>query len=86
MDTFIAKSESRMRAIAPNESVEPNRLVLHEGSMPVVTNTSTPIAKEVAAMADWLFSNVQWVKDDTDQDQVGTDPTVQTETDLEIAA
>lgn len=86
MDTFIAKSESRMRAIAPNESVEPNRLVLHEGSMPVVTNTSTPIAKEVAAMADWLFSNVQWVKDDTDQDQVGTDPTVQTETDMEIAA
>jgi hypothetical protein len=54
--------------------------------MPVVTNTSTPIAKEVAAMADWLFSNVQWVKDDTDQDQVGTDPTVQTETDMEIAA
>jgi type IV secretion system protein VirD4 len=90
MDTFIARAEARMRPIAPNESVEPNRLVLHEETMPAVTNTTAPIAKEVAAMADWLFSNIQWVKDeaasDIDPGPSGVNSTVQTETDREIAA
>jgi hypothetical protein len=28
--------------------------------MPSVTNKVTPVVKEASAMADWLFSNVQW--------------------------
>lgn len=62
MDAFIAKSEGRVRAVEPGEQVQPGRLVVNLGTMPKVTNTTTPVAAEVTAMADWLFSNVQWTK------------------------
>jgi type IV secretion system protein VirD4 len=63
MDAFIAKAEGRIRLAEPGEAVEGSRLVLDMSTMPSVTNKVTPVAKEVSAMADWLFSNVQWVKD-----------------------
>ena len=37
-------------------------------TMPPVTNTATPIAQEVSAVADWLFSNVQWAKQAPDEE------------------
>lgn len=63
MDAFIAKAEGRSRLAQPGESVDAGRLALNLSTMPEVTNKVTPVAKEVSAMADWLFSNVQWVKD-----------------------
>lgn len=71
MDTFIAKSEGRVRPAAPGEQVQPNKLALTHETMPAVTNKTTPIAQEVAAMADWLFGNVQWITETT--------PTVRTD-------
>jgi type IV secretion system protein VirD4 len=62
MDAFIAKSEGRVRTVEPGEQVQAGRLVVNLGTMPKVTNTVTPVAAEVTAMADWLFSNVQWTK------------------------
>jgi len=62
MDTFIAKSEGRVRALEPGEQVSASKLAVNLETMPPVTNTSTPLAQEVSAMADWLFSNVQWAK------------------------
>lgn len=63
MDAFIAKSEGRTRLAESGESVDSTKLALNLSTMPRVTNKVTPVAKEVSAMADWLFSNVQWVKD-----------------------
>lgn len=63
MDTFIAKSEGRVRALAPGEQVPASKLAVNLESMPPVTNTTAPLAQEVSAMADWLFSNVQWAKE-----------------------
>jgi type IV secretion system protein VirD4 len=63
MDAFIAKSEGRVRLSEPGENVGASKLALNLSTMPQVTNKVTPVAKEVSAMADWLFSNVQWVKD-----------------------
>lgn len=63
MDAFIARSEGRVRSAEPGEQVAPSRLAVNLDTMPKVTNTATPVAAEVTAMADWLFSNVQWTKD-----------------------
>lgn len=66
MDTFIAKSEGRVRALEPGEQVSASKLAVNLDTMPPVTNTATPVAQEVSAMADWLFSNVQWAKQTAD--------------------
>lgn len=63
MDAFIAKSEGRSRLVQAGETAVAGRLDVNLSTMPVVTNKVTPVAAEVSAMADWLFSNVQWVKD-----------------------
>jgi type IV secretion system protein VirD4 len=62
MDAFVAKSEGRVRPAEPGEQVPPSRLAVDLDTMPKVTNIATPVAAEVAAMADWLFCNVQWTK------------------------
>lgn len=63
MDAFVAKSEGRVRTAEPGEQVAATRLAINLDTMPKVTNTATPVAAEVTAMADWLFSNVQWTKE-----------------------
>jgi type IV secretion system protein VirD4 len=68
MDTFIAKSESRVRPTEPGEEPSAGRLALNVETMPAVTNKTNPVASEVTAMANWLFSNVQWVKDQDDSE------------------
>ena len=68
MDTFIAKSEGRVRALEPGEQVSTSKLAVNLDSMPSVTRTATPVAQEVSAMADWLFSNVQWAQPAADDD------------------
>lgn len=68
MDTFIARSEGRVRAIQAGEQVAAGRLAVNLDTMPAVTNTAAPIAEEVSAMADWLFSNVHWAKQAPDED------------------
>lgn len=70
MDTFIAKAEGRIRPVAVGEKVNPDALSLNTESMPTVTSKGAPIAAEVTAMADWLFSNVQWVSDSTNADSM----------------
>ena len=62
MDTFMAKSEGRVRPLEPGEQVAPSKLAVNIDAMPPVTDTATPVAQEVSAMADWLFSNVNWAK------------------------
>jgi type IV secretion system protein VirD4 len=83
MDTFIAKSEGRVRALEPGEQVSAGKLAVNLDTMPAVTNTATPIAEEVSAMADWLFSNVQWAKPDDDMPRVAH--SARTHHELEIA-
>ena len=63
LDTFTAKIDNRVREVQPGEQVSTSKLALNLNTMPTVTNTSEPIAKEVSAMADWLFSNVQWTQE-----------------------
>ena len=63
ISTFVAKAEGRTRLAEPGEDIPASKLALNLGTMPAVTNKLTPVTNEVAAMADWLFSNVQWVKD-----------------------
>lgn len=67
MDTFIAKSEGRVRAIEPGEQVPAGKLAINFDTMPPVTNIAAPVAQEVSAMADWLFSNVRWAKHGSDE-------------------
>ena len=52
--------------------------------MPPVTNKSTPVAQEVSAMADWLFSNVQWAKQGADEVQPLEEASARTHQELEI--
>lgn len=86
MDTFIAKSEGRVRALEPGEQVPASKLAVNLETMPAVTNTSAPLAREVSAMADWLFSNVQWAQQTADDDAPAIDQTgARTHEDLEIA-
>lgn len=68
MDTFIAKSEGRIRALEPGEQVSASQLAVNLDSMPPVSNKATPVAQEVSAMADWLFSNVQWAQQAAEED------------------
>ena len=67
VDLFIAKSQGRVRTAQPDEQVQSNKLALSLDSMPAVTSTETPVASEVSAMADWLFSNVRWSKVEQDE-------------------
>lgn len=85
MDTFIAKSEGRVRALEPGEQVSASKLAVNLDAMPPVTNTATPIAQEVSAMADWLFSNVQWAKQARDEDVSPVEPGTRMQQELEIA-
>lgn len=85
IDTFIARSEGRVRAIEPGEQVSASRLAVNLDGMPPVTNTATPLAEEVSAMADWLFSNVQWTKQAVDNSPQLDDPGARTHQDLEMA-
>ena len=62
MDAFIARSEGRSRMLEDGELASPDALALSVADMPAVTNKTSPIAAETKAMAEWLFSNVQWVK------------------------
>lgn len=74
MDTFIAKTEGRVRNLTPGEQASAARLAVNLETMPAVTNTAAPVAAEVSAMADWLFGNVQWAKqeiDDATKNQAG---------------
>lgn len=84
METFIAKSEGRVRPVAPGEQVPANKLAVNLDSMPPVTNTTTPVAQEVSAMADWLFSNVQWAKREANQVQPLEEADARTHQELEI--
>lgn len=85
MDTFIAKSEGRVRALEPGEQVSASKLAVNLDAMPPVTNTATPIAQEVSAMADWLFSNVQWAKQTKNEDVSPVEPGTRMQQELEIA-
>lgn len=85
MDTFIAKSEGRVRALEPGEQVSASKLAVNLDTMPPVTNTATPIAQEVSAMADWLFSNVQWAKQAAEEEVPPGEPGTRTHQELEIA-
>nr|BDH38355.1 type IV secretory system conjugative DNA transfer family protein [Acidovorax sp. SUPP3334] len=62
VEAFSAKAERRIRALQPGEQVPASQLAIDLDSMPPVTNTETPLAHEVSAMADWLFTNVRWAK------------------------
>lgn len=66
MDGFIARAEGRVRPLAAGEQAIASRLALNLETMPAVSNTASPIAEEVTAMADWLFSNVRWAPSDPD--------------------
>lgn len=66
IDAFIAKAEGRVRPLEPGENVPAGRLAVNLATMPVVTNKDVPIAHEVHAVADWLFTNVQWTQANTD--------------------
>lgn len=62
VNAFIAKREGRTRDLEPGEVVAASSLVVRAGAMPRVTNRDEPVPAEVAAMADWLFSNVKWTQ------------------------
>lgn len=87
MDAFIARSESRVRAVEPGEQVSTGKLAVNLDAMPAVTNTITPVSQEVSAMAEWLFSNVQWVKAETTpgEDALSSAPRISPAEDLELA-
>ncbi len=67
IDSFIARSEGRVREVQPGEEVSVGQLAVNLDTMPPVTNKSSPMQHEVSAMADWLFSNVQWTKQSADE-------------------
>ena len=83
MDTFIARAEGRVRPLAPGEKVPATKLAVNVETMPSVTNTVAPIAEEVSAMADWLFSNVQWAKQQPEE-TVSAEVDTRTNHELEI--
>ena len=60
VDTHYARIEGRVRDLKPGERVDPSKLVMDVATMPAVSNTDKPVASEVTAMADWLFSNIKW--------------------------
>lgn len=66
IDAFIAQKEGRIRILADGEIAAPGRLVLSVGVMPVVADKVTPNAADVSRVADFLFSNIQWVKGDSE--------------------
>jgi type IV secretion system protein VirD4 len=70
LDSFIARKEGRLRSLQSGELVAPTQLALKVESMPKVTSKSAPVAAEVTAMANWLFSNVQWVNQSSDDQQL----------------
>jgi type IV secretion system protein VirD4 len=77
MDTFIARSEGRVRVLAEGELAQPDALALNTSSMPTVTDKAKPIAAEATAMANWLFSNIEWTTSkETSEDALapGTQP------------
>ncbi len=84
MDAFIARSEGRVRPVEPGEQVPAGKLALNLASMPSVTNTVTPVAKEVSAMADWLFSNVQWSKSTDEAPPVSDQAGARTHQEMEM--
>jgi len=61
LDAFLARREGRIRPLAQDEPVQPSRLVVNEATRPVVTSPDHPQPDEVTAMADWLFSQVNWI-------------------------
>jgi type IV secretion system protein VirD4 len=85
MDAFIARSEGRVRPVEPGEQVSGGKLAVELGSMPSVTNKVSPISEEVSAMADWLFSNVQWAKEAPGEDALASEPRVSPPQELEYA-
>lgn len=76
VDAFIAKREGRTRVIEAGEVVPPSRLAVNLDTMPEVTNKVSPVPEEVSAMANWLFSNVQWTNEGTDADLAVLTPAV----------
>ena len=62
MDAFIARREGRTRTLNEGEWASPGALALKTGTMPTVTDKTNPIPAETAAMAEWLFSNIEWTK------------------------
>lgn len=84
IDTFIARSEGRVRALEAGEQVSAGKLAVNLDTMPPVTNTVTPVAQEVSAMADWLFNNVQWTKHTADDVQPINETDARTHHELEI--
>lgn len=82
MDAFMARSEGRVRPLEPGETVATSKLAVNLDTMPTVSNVATPIAAEVSAMADWLFSNVQWTKE---ADSTPNSNSIQAPQELEIS-
>jgi type IV secretion system protein VirD4 len=68
IDAFLAKREGRIRTLQPGEVVPPGKLVLNTECMPSVSDKVPPVAAEVEAMANWLFSNVKWANEGADTD------------------
>lgn len=62
VDAFIAMREGHVVAAAPSASVTAPVAVVNTTDMPQVTSRDAPIASEVTAMADWLFSHVKWTQ------------------------
>jgi len=58
----ITAEESQQIVVNPGVVVTAGALAIDASRMPEVTNTESPIKEEVKAMAEFLFSNVQWVK------------------------
>lgn len=85
IDAFIAKSEGRMRNAVPGEQVLASRLAVNLDAMPSVSNTAAPLAQEVSAMADWLFSNVQWTQENAHDKATPDEPTLRSTQILEFA-
>lgn len=67
VDAFIAKREGRIRLSEPSEVIAPDKLAVNLETMPAVSDKTAPVAAEVTAMANWLFSNVQWASSDAPQ-------------------
>jgi type IV secretion system protein VirD4 len=60
IDTHLAKREGRVRDLQPEEQIVAGKIAINLEAMPKVTSPHKPIAAEVKAMADFLFTQIKW--------------------------
>jgi type IV secretion system protein VirD4 len=65
VDAHMARMEGRIRTVEFGERVDARHIVHDEASIPAIQDPQGTLASDIDALASWLMSTVQWVKDDS---------------------